>query len=64
MRWPPAECAKQQPCAKHKDELEECAHRVQVWDEADEEERKKLGSKEDCVEECRFRCLLRSPPAS
>lgn len=53
---PKTECAKTRPCAHAKEEFEECSERVRLWDEADEEERKKLGPHEDCVEECELLC--------
>ena len=48
------DCAKTAACSHAKDEYDGCAFRVQKWQEADEEERKELGPKEDCVEECKF----------
>lgn len=47
-----AECSKTPSCSHAKYEYEECSERVQKWQEADEDERKSLGPKEDCVEEC------------
>ncbi|KAJ6262533.1 hypothetical protein Dda_3344 [Drechslerella dactyloides] len=43
------ECANTTKCAPYKHHYEECAERVQQWDDTPEEERK--GKRESCVEE-------------
>jgi len=44
------ECENSKQCAPFKHHYEECAERVQKWEEADDDDDKK-GKKENCVEE-------------
>ncbi|KAF3911739.1 hypothetical protein AA313_de0205349 [Arthrobotrys entomopaga] len=43
------ECQNSKKCAPYKHHYDECAERVQKWEEADESDRQ--GAKESCVEE-------------